>query len=160
METNLLPNSIFSLTAIPSPSTQPQPKSGGLAGFPALRDPRLPGSESEADCGLSPFYFPSHQPLFALIFLYRSSPAGAFRRLTLKRDLPRHSPLWGTGFFPGGGAPTEAAQMRRRPRVPSRPFRRSPWLLRPSWPRQREQPGSAPLTSRSERNENHFIVLK
>lgn len=160
MDTNLFPNSIFSLPAIPSFSTQPHHNSGGLAGLPALRDPRPPGSESEADCGLSPFCFPSHQPLFALIFLYRNSLAGALRRLALKRDLPRHPPLRGRGLVPGGSAPTEAARMHGRPRAPSRPFRRSPCLSRPSRPRQREQPGSAPLTSRRERNENHFIVLK
>lgn len=81
---------------------------------PALPDPRLPGSDNEADCGLAPFCFPSHQPLFVLIFLHRNSLAAAFRRLALKRDLP----LRGRGFFPGGGAPTEAAQMQGKPRVP------------------------------------------
>lgn len=50
--------------------------------------------------------------------------------------------------------------MRGRARVPSRLFRLSPCLSPPSRPRQREHPGSAPLTSRRERNEKHFIVLK
>lgn len=50
--------------------------------------------------------------------------------------------------------------MHGRSLAPSRPFRRSPRLSRPSRPRQREQPGSAPPTSRGERNEKHFIVLK
>lgn len=98
---------------------------------PALRDPRPSGSEIEADCGLSPFCFPFHQPLFALIFLHRNSLAGALHRLSLKRDLPRLPPLPGRGFFPGGSAPTEAAQMHGRTLVPSCPFRRSPRLAFP-----------------------------